>query len=445
VFDSSQRFCSMLVRLHVLSAPMGVQSTVMPPCMASRISPAPGADADRQLQVRFVESFRYQKWPVLVMECCRLGTAQMLLKANMLDRRPHVEERMARRMLVQVLFGLHYLHSTLHPPVPTQPPWSPSELSSINLVGCISVGDGALQFWEERKECTELQEPASTEWTHPAPAVPLSRLLWHVESELDVLNRGAVNGVVHRDIKLENILLDDALNFKLGDFGTAKRITSQLLQTFAGTPMYMAPEVLHRVPYSHKSDIWSLGHIMYELCTFETLYDASTLQSLIEKVRLFLPRTLNPDDTRSPWLCKAEEFRMAPAVWYPPMRDSRLKSLGPTALCAYLHTPQRVASRWRYSARSAWRRLTRGVERGGGHSQHDMPYPKIDPGVYSAELRTTIAWMLLQDPEARPSAKQLLATPHVQRWIAELHESQVRLYNELQPLAASLGVPTEAL
>jgi len=57
------------------------------------------------------------------------------------------------------------------------------------------------------------------------------------------------------------------------------------LQTFVGTPMYMAPEVLQSVPYSHNSDIWSLGHVMYELCTLETLYQASTLQSLIEKVR----------------------------------------------------------------------------------------------------------------------------------------------------------------
>ena len=75
--------------------------------------------------MRFVESFKYKGWPVLVMECCRLGTGQMLLKAVMLDRNPHVEEKMARRVLVQVLLGLHYLHSTPHHPEPYTSPLTP--------------------------------------------------------------------------------------------------------------------------------------------------------------------------------------------------------------------------------------------------------------------------------------------------------------------------------
>ena len=50
------------------------------------------------------------------------------------------------------------------------------------------------------------------------------------------------NHVAHRDIKLENVLLDDALTFKLGDLGSARRIDA-MLTSFAGTPMYMAPEV----------------------------------------------------------------------------------------------------------------------------------------------------------------------------------------------------------
>jgi len=53
--------------------------------------------------------------------------------------------------------------------------------------------------------------------------------------------------------------------------------------------------------------------------------------------------------------------------------------------------------------------------------------------------------MLSHDPEMRPSAKQVLMSPHVRRWTMELHESQAGLYHQLQPLAVSLGVPTVPL
>ena len=62
------------------------------------------------------------------------------------------------------------------------------------------------------------------------------------------LNFLHANHVVHRDIKLENVLVDDALTFKLGDLGTARRI-DDMFNTFAGTPIYMAPEVCCRTPY----------------------------------------------------------------------------------------------------------------------------------------------------------------------------------------------------
>ena len=56
------------------------------------------------------------------------------------------------------------------------------------------------------------------------------------------LNYLHANHIAHRDIKLENVLVDDALTFKLGDLGSARRIDA-MLTSFAGTPMYMAPEV----------------------------------------------------------------------------------------------------------------------------------------------------------------------------------------------------------
>ena len=92
------------------------------------------------------------------------------------------------------------------------------------------------------------------------------------------------------------VMVDDALTFKLGDLGTAKRLdgTVNMMTTFAGTPVYMAPEVVRRDPYNEKSDIWSLGHMLYELCTQELLFNPSTLQSLVHKVRAPFQILLSP-------------------------------------------------------------------------------------------------------------------------------------------------------
>uniref|UniRef100_A0A6B2LD03 Protein kinase domain-containing protein n=1 Tax=Arcella intermedia TaxID=1963864 RepID=A0A6B2LD03_9EUKA len=72
---------------------------------------------------------------------------------------------------------------------------------------------------------------------------------------------------IHRDIKVDNILLTTAGDVKLADFGTAVQLTFQRLRrnTVAGTPYYMAPELIQRLPYKHSVDIWSLGITIMEL------------------------------------------------------------------------------------------------------------------------------------------------------------------------------------
>lgn len=70
-------------------------------------------------------------------------------------------------------------------------------------------------------------------------------------------------GIVHRDIKPENIMLAANGELKLIDFGLSKRQEgNQKLKTIAGTPYYMAPEVLES-RYDSKCDIWSLGVLLY--------------------------------------------------------------------------------------------------------------------------------------------------------------------------------------
>ena len=103
----------------------------------------------------------------------------------------------------------------------------------------------------------------------------------------DSTNQGNLTGaVLHRDLKPANILIDANNNIKIGDFGLAKELSSrsQLAQTNVGTPFYMAPEIMNDKEYDAKSDIWSLGCLVYELAALRPPFDASNAVSLALKV-----------------------------------------------------------------------------------------------------------------------------------------------------------------
>lgn len=82
--------------------------------------------------------------------------------------------------------------------------------------------------------------------------------------------------ILHRDLKPGNIFLDLNSDVKLGDFGLARVLNneSQFAFTHVGTPYYMSPEQIHDQKYNEKSDIWSLGCIIYELCALHPPFQA---------------------------------------------------------------------------------------------------------------------------------------------------------------------------
>uniref|UniRef100_A0A6B2LA44 Protein kinase domain-containing protein n=1 Tax=Arcella intermedia TaxID=1963864 RepID=A0A6B2LA44_9EUKA len=91
---------------------------------------------------------------------------------------------------------------------------------------------------------------------------------------------------IHRDIKVDNILLSRNGDVKLADFGTAVQLTFQRLQrdTMAGTPYYMAPELIKRQPYKEKVDIWSVGITIVELMTGRPPYYHLEAEEALEAI-----------------------------------------------------------------------------------------------------------------------------------------------------------------
>ena len=94
------------------------------------------------------------------------------------------------------------------------------------------------------------------------------------------------NNIVHRDLKPHNILINKKTKqIKICDFGFAKEFKDTLLSdTVCGSPLYMAPELLQNQKYNIKSDIWSIGIIMYEIVMKDHPFKSNNISDLIHKI-----------------------------------------------------------------------------------------------------------------------------------------------------------------
>ena len=100
--------------------------------------------------------------------------------------------------------------------------------------------------------------------------------------------------IMHRDLKSANIfLIKDNHQCKLGDMNVSKVIKEKVLRTQTGTPYYASPEVWNDNPYSYKSDLWSIGCVIYELCALRPPFQGKDLDELYENVCKGKPERIN--------------------------------------------------------------------------------------------------------------------------------------------------------
>ncbi|NXV01497.1 NEK5 kinase, partial [Cettia cetti] len=96
--------------------------------------------------------------------------------------------------------------------------------------------------------------------------------------------------ILHRDVKAQNVFLsNNGKVAKLGDFGIARQLssTTELAHTCVGTPYYLSPEICENRPYNNKTDIWSLGCVLYELCALKhpvSTFQGNSLHELVLKI-----------------------------------------------------------------------------------------------------------------------------------------------------------------
>jgi serine/threonine-protein kinase len=157
---------------------------------------------------------------------------------------------------------------------------STGRLSHPNIVTIYDAGEeqGLGYIAMELIEGTPLKQ-----WARKPNLLPVDEILLIVATVADALDYAHQQGVVHRDIKPVNIMLTKDRLVKVMDFGIAKMASSSKTQTdiVLGTPTYMSPEQISGKKVDGRSDIFSLGIVLFELLTGQLPFTADNLSAVL--------------------------------------------------------------------------------------------------------------------------------------------------------------------
>lgn len=121
-------------------------------------------------------------------------------------------------------------------------------------------------------------------------------------------------GIVHRDIKPANVLLENGVErVQITDFGLARAIDDASMTrsgVVAGTPQYMSPEQAHGDPIDHRSDLFSLGSLIYFMCTGHSPFRSETMMGVLNRIGNDQPRSLRSINAEVPQWLEAIVFKL---------------------------------------------------------------------------------------------------------------------------------------
>jgi len=127
---------------------------------------------------------------------------------------------------------------------------------------------------------------------HPARLAPFERIIETIFKCTRALDYAFHNGIIHRDIKPANILLSTAegTDIRISDFGAAFQSTSEITQIAnLGSPAYMSPQQVREMHIDHRSDIYSLGVVMYQLLTGHLPFESDNNYNLVYRIANEIP------------------------------------------------------------------------------------------------------------------------------------------------------------
>lgn len=175
----------------------------------------------------------------------------------------HLQKTMARKIVsidlkltaqTQIIRELRIMHECRSPYI-------------VEFYGAYLSSNTSVVLCMEYCNCGSIDKLAELLSGEEFPLPVLKVLLYSILSGLNYLYD--THKIIHRDIKPSNVLMTHKGEFKLCDFGVSRELTNSvaLADTFVGTSTYMSPERIQGNLYSIKSDVWSMGLMLYELAS----------------------------------------------------------------------------------------------------------------------------------------------------------------------------------